>query len=239
MGSKAYKGKICIYCVRAESSTADHVIARKFFLTEKREGIPKVPACNVCNNRKSELEHYLSAVMLFGARHLDSKKTLAEQVPGRLENNRKLLQTLRHGWSVERQNYWEPYVTVPFDSERFVEYMEMVVRGLAWHYWKLCFDHNCMVRGSMISEYGAQLMEQLYRSKNRDRIAEKFSNGAFTFEAVRSTESSLFTAWRLSLYGAVSVGDSDSPRERSRETHVVTCHRESRAVSAVQALFGP
>ena len=40
--------------------------------------------------------------------------------------------------------------TIPFDSQLYVEYMEMVVRGLAWDHWKLLFDDECLVIGGMI-----------------------------------------------------------------------------------------
>lgn len=244
MGSKAYKGKTCIYCVQSKSSTADHVIARSFFLPEKRQGIPKVPACKTCNGRKSKLEHYLTAVVPFGGRHPDSERALVEQVSARLEKNRKLAQELRDGWKPTKQSAsgddGGPDVTLPFDSERFVEYMEMVVRGLAWHYWNLLFERDCTVQCATVSEQGAQLMSALYKNgKHRDRIAEQFADGAFVFEAIRSTEGDQFTVWRMQFYGIILSGDSDSPQERSGEVYAITYHRESPAASAAQALLGP
>lgn len=121
MGSKAYKGRTCVYCLSAESADGDHVIARSFFLPDKRQGIPIVPACQPCNNAKSELEHYLSAVMPFGGRHDDSRRTLLELIPRRLAKNRKLLDLLRSGWSEALKalggGHWAPEATVPFDSD--------------------------------------------------------------------------------------------------------------------------
>ena len=80
-------------------------------------------------------------------------------------------------------------------------------------------------------------MDALYESDNSDRISGQLAGGGFDFEAVRSRENQLFTAWRLGLYGIIAGGDSDSPKERSRETHVIACHRDSRAASSVQAIF--
>ena len=57
--SKKYKGKICAYCGTATADTEDHVLARQFFTEDEHGNLPKAPACSVCNNEKSKLEHYL------------------------------------------------------------------------------------------------------------------------------------------------------------------------------------
>ena len=49
------------------------MIAREFFLPERRAHRPQVPACNACNNTKSLLEHYLMAVLPFGGALLRNK----------------------------------------------------------------------------------------------------------------------------------------------------------------------
>ncbi len=241
MGSKAYKGRTCIYCLSAESADGDHVIARSFFLPDKRQGIPIVPACQPCNNAKSELEHYLSAVMPFGGRHDDSKRTLRELTPQRLAKNRKLLDLLRGGWREALKalggGHWASEATVPFDSDKLVRYMEMVVRGLAWHHWKLLFDRDHLVCGSMVTEQGSALMGTLFRAKAKSKIDGSLADGAFVFEAIQSAESDAFTAWRLKLYGVVATGDPGLPHEKGSEIYVITCHRESRAAGAVQNLL--
>jgi hypothetical protein len=66
--SKKYINKPCAYCVGNLSSEADHVFARGFFLPDDRDNLPKVPTCRECNKKKSELEHYLTTVLPFGAR---------------------------------------------------------------------------------------------------------------------------------------------------------------------------
>lgn len=78
--SKKYKGKICVYCVEAESTSTDHVFARKFFLETDRAGLPQVPSCDPCNRAKATLEHYLASVLPFGARHSGARDNL-ELVP--------------------------------------------------------------------------------------------------------------------------------------------------------------
>ena len=51
------------------------MFAREFFLTDRRAQFPKLPACETCNNVKSKLEHYLTAVLPFGGRYTDELVT--------------------------------------------------------------------------------------------------------------------------------------------------------------------
>ena len=100
MGSKRYRGKRCVYCGRdGASDTGDHVIARGFFLPSERGELPQVPACNQCNNEKSRLEHHLTTVLPFGARHAAASRTLNELVPGRLEHNERVHRDLLDAWN--------------------------------------------------------------------------------------------------------------------------------------------
>ena len=67
---------ICIYCGAAAESS-DHVLARKFFLVERRGDLPQAPACKRGNNRKSQLENYLMIVLPFGAKNADAAERVA------------------------------------------------------------------------------------------------------------------------------------------------------------------
>jgi hypothetical protein len=104
--SKRFKGKTCVYCGAAPSTTTgDHVFAREFFINVRRGNLPKVPACEACNHEKSKLEHYLTAVLPFGGRHTDSAQNLSTLVEPRLAKNAKLHSALSVGqgrvWSRE------------------------------------------------------------------------------------------------------------------------------------------
>ena len=100
MSSKTYKAKTCAYCgVPGASTTADHVFAREFFLTERRSNIPKVPACKACNEDKARLEFYLTGVLPFGGRHPDARVNLSTMLPKRLAKNASLGPVLRAGMS--------------------------------------------------------------------------------------------------------------------------------------------
>ena len=53
---KGYTDGSCVYCIERKAEVGDHVVARQFFLPERRGNLPKVPACKRCNNDKSRLD---------------------------------------------------------------------------------------------------------------------------------------------------------------------------------------
>jgi hypothetical protein len=93
--SKKFKGKRCAYCSVRQVVTGDHIFAREFFVLSARADLPQAPICSECNNEKSKLEHYLTAVLPFGGRHAHASENLAVQVPKRLEKNAKLYRHLK------------------------------------------------------------------------------------------------------------------------------------------------
>jgi hypothetical protein len=242
--SKAYKSKTCVYCLSRDSEDGDHVISRNFFVAEKREGIPKVPACKACNNAKSQLEHYLTAVLPFGGRHADASRTVSQMVPPRLAKNAKLFDRLKSGWkSILRwrgQGQWVEESVLPFDSEHLVRYMEMVVKGLAWHHWKLLFTADHIVQASFVNEEGSRLLDNLFKAKAKSRVKENMGEGTFMYEAAQSTECDEFTVWRLSIYGLEAGDDPRAPLDRSSVIYAITSPRSSRAAAAaLHLMVGP
>ena len=88
---------VCVYCSDQPACTGDHVFARSFFVVRVRDNLPQVPACEACNNRKADLERYLTTVLPFGGLHPDAHENLVEQVPRRLTNNLRLPRELAAG----------------------------------------------------------------------------------------------------------------------------------------------
>jgi len=140
--SKQFKGKPCVYCAGANiAETGDHVFAREFFLPPQRANLPKVPACNRCNGDKSNLEHYLTALLPFGGRQADASTNLTTMVPKRLESNRRLHRGLTRGiktvWTTEPSGLYVRTLALPFDGENLEQLLALIVRGLMWHHWQV------------------------------------------------------------------------------------------------------
>ena len=215
--SKRFKGKTCAYCASlGASETGDHVFARQFFPVEKRQNLPQVPACVSCNNKKAELEHYLTTVLPFAGRHADAPRMLTEMVPDRLAKNLKLHRELSEG----KTQTWEevggllvPRMALPFQSEKLASLCEYIAKGLAVHHWGTVIpaDHN--VRAGMVTAYGDQQFKR-FLAMNGNRVSESWGDDAFRYEGLQSREHLGLTVWRFEPYGAIQMsGDSNAPEE--------------------------
>lgn len=240
---KGFKGMPCVYCLQAEAQDGDHVLSRKFVLPEHRDNLPKVPACKACNNDKSKLEHYLTAVMPFGGRHEEAGRNLAEQVPGRLDKNERLHRELADGAErylvSENGGPWEPGMKVPLDGRALERLFEYMTRGLAFHHWGMLFGPTHVVRAAFLAEAARGPFEGLM-TKNADRVRDSLGGGAFEYEGAVAKDGSGLTVWRMSLYGAVVSGDGGGRgnRERSSAAHCITAPKDWPVTAKLVQMLG-
>ena len=159
--SKKFKGKICVYCgVEGISETADHVIAREFMPVAHRDSIPKVAACGPCNNAKSQLEHYLVAVLPFGSRHPTASVMLDTEVPRRLAGNRRLHSDLAAGhqeaWLTEN-GITQRTITLPFHGEKLDALFALMTRGLAAHHFGVVIPKDYFIGAGTLGRVDKRL----------------------------------------------------------------------------------
>jgi len=154
MSSKKYKGKPCVYCVEAISTTGHHVIGRNFFLEHRRANLPQVPACKSCNSAKSELENYLMVVLGFGARHPDASVNLRTMILKRLNKNAGLRAELEAGFTKSGGT------TIPFDHVRFNKLFAMIAQGLLWYHWQALLGPGYSAIAATFSDLGIGFFEQ-------------------------------------------------------------------------------
>jgi hypothetical protein len=217
-----FAGQTCVYCAQRPATTADHVFSRKFFLVERRENLPQVPACVLCNNKKSALELYLTAVLPFGGRHTDAVKNLADFVPRRLEENQALQRRLSAGLTREESEQGS-VMTIPFEPEKLITLFEYIGRGLAWHHWGELIGRDTAHWAGLLNRAGEALFEYLFGLTAKARVTESVANSALTYEGVQSAANPQLTVWRFSLYGgAMFSGDPDAPQECVSIVAVVT-----------------
>ncbi len=222
--SKRFRGMCCVYCLDRQGDTDDHVISRQFFPADKRGNLPKVPACGSCNNEKSQLEHYLTAVVPFGATHSDAGQVM-EMTGPRLAKNQKLHSALVEGASTEMVQNGSALVqemTLPIDGAAMEKLFEFIVRGLAWHHWKVLFSDSHFVRAAFITSQGQQFFEPMFAGKANARVKDSFGDGVFVYEGIQSLESPDLTMWRMSLYGAKVGGDPRNPGEKCSSVYGMT-----------------
>ncbi|MEW6358636.1 MAG: HNH endonuclease [Planctomycetota bacterium] len=212
--SKKYKDRTCVYCANCPSSTADHVVAREFFPPSLRNGLPKVPACQVCQTKKSELEGYLTAVLPFGSNHEAAKELLTTKVARRLDRNLKLRRQLRDGqenvWVQEKSGLVLPSMSLPFDGEKFVDLCEYIVRGLVWHEWAVVVPHDYAVGVLTVSDQGLAIFSKHCLSQSAHlRKSVSLANGAFEYTCNCNNEDAALSAWHIRFYGILNMGGPD------------------------------
>jgi hypothetical protein len=210
-----FAGETCAYCATQPATTVDHVFSREFFLVKRRAHLPQVPACNPCNNAKSKLEHYLTAVLPFGGRHTDSTENLTNLVPRRLEKNHALHRRLAAGHARQDTPAGQA-MTVPFDSEKLTVLFEYIAKGLAWHHWRELIAPTSAVWAGLLAGPGQALFDGLFAHRAKARVSEDLGGGTFAYEGAQSAATPQMTIWRFTLYGgAMFSGDPDAPEERS------------------------
>lgn len=239
--SKAYKGQPCAYCCLAESTTADHVIARAFFPSSMRGELPKVGACERCNNEKSKLEHTLTAVLPFGARHSGAHAALLA-VERRLARNNKLHQLLATGirYALRSVNGgpWQQEMTVPVDAGALERLGEYIVKGLARYHWSLDVGPDYFVRASFLNEQGRAGFDPFFSGEALAKVSHNYGEGVFTYEGVQAKDNPQLTLWRMSLYGIEAGGDPKASGERVSIMYGVTLRKAANAASTLAKLFG-
>ncbi len=218
--TRKYKGKICVYCAELPATTSDHVFAREFFLPQDRSGLPLVPACDKCNSRKSNLEHYLTAVLPFGARHSKALDNLQTMVPKRLAKNAKLHRALGNNWgkiwAAEDGGLQVPVSTLPIDPDRVRELFSMVARGLVWYHWRIIIPRDHFVEVIFLTDHGEQFLEERFFSVTvANRVCQDLGNGTFWYEGVQAVDCPEISAWRFSIYGGLKFASTQASGELS------------------------
>jgi hypothetical protein len=217
--SKKFKGQRCAYCSKREAGTGDHIFAREFFLLSARSNLPQAPICSECNNEKSKLEHYLTAVLPFGGRHADASENLASMVRKRLEKNVKLHRNLMAGQKIvsvtEQEGKQEETIAIPFDGAKLEQLFSMITRGLVWYHWGIYLEQGYEVRTQTVTPYGLQQYEErLFRKNGRDRISENLGNGTFLYEGIQAVDDPAITVWKFRIYGGLASYEDDIAAEQ-------------------------
>lgn len=227
--SKRFKNKTCVYCAREGiSSTGDHVFAREFFPVEKRANLPIVPACTSCNNTKSTLEHYLTAVLPFGGLHPDASPILSNEVPRRLARNKKLHNNLREGSTtvdVREDNQQIERFAVPFESNRLVKLFGLIARALSAYHWNVVIPADYIVEPLLLNPIYEADFRRMFLMQAAARVQGDIGDGAFLYQGAQAVDDPALTIWRFRAFGGIVVADDEQVPEASAPTIWVTTSR--------------
>ena len=226
MGSKRFKGKVCVYCSERPAVTGDHVFAKEFFLLEDRRDLPQAPTCDACNNEKSTLEHYLTAVLPFGGRHHQARRNLVNLVPRRLAKNKPLWRQLKFRQTRSTEViYAVPYanMALPLNGAKACDLVALIARGLAWFHWKVHLQPGHISRSIFISDFGGEFFSKVFELNAANRVQNTLGNKTVSYAGVQAKDIPQLTVWRVQLYGGLKVtGDPNAPQQVSSELAAVT-----------------
>lgn len=206
------------------------MIAREFFLQNRRRSTPKAPACEKCNGSKGALEHYLTTVLPFGGRHSDALVNLSTMVPKRLSKNAALHRELATGMKqgalflLDRDGSWGHPMTLPFDPRRLERLFAMISQGLAWFHWGVLLPDGYSLIAGIFSDRGAAFFEdKLFRTRAKARVYQALGGDTFVYEGMQADGDPNLTIWRFSIYGGVSfTGDPKLPGQQASLIVAVT-----------------
>ncbi|MBS0289801.1 MAG: HNH endonuclease [Proteobacteria bacterium] len=204
--SKKYKNKKCVYCSNSTSTTGDHVFAREFFTLSHRQNLPKVPSCSTCNGKKAILEHELTAVLPFGGRHSSALENLKDNVPNRLSNNKRLLNSLQASMStiwVSNSQIIGPLTAFNIDQEKLIELMNYITKALVYYHFNIILPENIMVNTTMDIN-----LSHHFGVKCKKRISNDLGNGTIKYRGAQSIDSNHGTIWEYNIYGGLKFTNS-------------------------------
>ncbi|MDG0024932.1 hypothetical protein [Trinickia sp. Y13] len=203
------------------------MIAREFFPLDARADLPKVPACRDCNNWKSQLEHYVLAVLPMGGLHPGASAAIIDQVGPRLEKNAALKRALFVGHRdraiMSPDGYWQAGLSVPFEAEKLATLACYIALGLAWHHWGLQIAPAALANARSFTTVGTRSFEEMLSTLDAaNRIARNWGNGVLEYRGLYSRTNPKVTLWQMAFFGGVELVDSDKPGETSRTLFVAT-----------------
>ncbi|MBP6013319.1 MAG: HNH endonuclease [Alphaproteobacteria bacterium] len=226
-------GQVCAYCGIAPATTADHVLARKFFLEPHRGNLPQVPACAPCNNAKAALEQYVMSCAAFGGTHAEALANLEDLVPQRLEKNLRLKRELAESLKVETltgdDGVVREVMTIAFDSAKYAELCTYIARGLALHHWGVLLPATHTAVAFCITTGGEELLKRVLPKNARANVNVNVGEGAFVYEGGQATDDPALTVWRFALYGVTMGGDPEAPNAVVGSVIAATGRKEAMA----------
>lgn len=208
--SKKFKNQICAYCaVPNLSETADHVFAREFLITSERNDLPKVPACKKCNNDKSKLEHYLSAVIPFGAQRKNDE-SIWQKVKSRLDKNIKLFRAISAGIEykiIPGDGFDFPRMIIPFDGEKYIQLFEFITKGLLVYHWNLHLTGENDLIVITATKEGEAIFDQIHSGNANQRVRGNIGNETFLYEVAQAKDNPNITICKFIVLGGVQLSE--------------------------------
>jgi hypothetical protein len=164
------------------------------------------------------LEHYLSSVLIFGARHHHALENLLARGEARLRNNRRLHRSLQLGatqtWTPSASGLIVKSSALPLNSEKFSQWLDYIVRGLVYFEFDKALGADSMVDTHTVRAVGGEAFFRRYLNLNAAaRSQRNIGNGAFIYEGAQGIGDRRVSVWLITIFGGLLLGDRGKPCE--------------------------
>lgn len=189
-----FKDILCAYCgEQLSTKTGDHIFARAFFVNDisRRGDLPKAPACDKCNNEKSQLEQYLTLILPFGGRHPDAQDNLELQVPPRLKKNRQQHSSLKNEMNdiyVKENGLYVRTTALPLNVDKLFELIKYAVKGLMWHHWKIYLDSRCRIEVMGVDSAFREACGCFLTSEQQCQVTNNLGQGTVRYKGIKGLD---------------------------------------------------
>lgn len=104
-----------------------------------------------------------------------------------------------------------PTAALPLDWHKIEEWLVFVVKGLAWHHWKILIGAGCTFDVHALTQRGEALYQRLFIMRAAQRIPlQNLGAGTFSYEASQGIDTPEISVWTFSLYGGVTLADDET-----------------------------
>lgn len=180
-----------------------------------------MPACRACNNAKSQLEHYLATVLLFGGRHADAHANLLTMGERRLAKNAALHRVLQRGetraWTRTESGLAVPTTALPIDDTQVTEFFEFATKGLVRFEFGQTLGRDDFTEVKMMTDIaGLPIFRDMLTRNCAARVQRDLGVGAISYEGAQGIDNPHVTVWLMRIFGGLSFLEDDGREYRTQ-----------------------
>lgn len=208
MKARKEKPQTCVYCLKRQGTTKDHVPSKNLFPVPKPNNLLTVPSCIQCNQGYQKDEEYFLAMITFTEAGVSSEgKRLWQQKLGRMHRrNTGLTRIIRNSFSQEELVtpaglYLGDRLAIEPNWPRVKNVFTKMVKGLYYYEYQeplpvLALTHFIMLTNSEIIE---EINRNVVRGKNG-------WPGVLEYKRNRLPKSPITSLWLFLLYDTFLFG---------------------------------